>query len=287
MYNNYIFDLYGTLVDIKIDEEQVNLWNKMSMLYSYGGANYTADELKEAYKKLCSNEENALLREDEKSMTEEMIDQRFINYISNSACLNTFEVKAIEDNHVKENDVNKNGYTEIQIENVFRKLYLHKGINISNEGCEYTARFFRALSTKYIRLYDGAKELLEELKKRKKNVYLLSNAQKVFTLNEIKMLGIYDLFDGIFISSDYLYKKPDHRFFNILINKYGLNPSDSIMIGNDPTADIKGAKNVGLDTFYIHSNLSPKMGRGKKVDSTYYMKGNIFSKVMNMTEDNN
>ena len=31
------------------------------------------------------------------------------------------------------------------------------------------------------------------------------------------------------------------------------------MIGNDGVSDIAGAKSVGLDTFYIHSNISPKL----------------------------
>ena len=31
------------------------------------------------------------------------------------------------------------------------------------------------------------------------------------------------------------------------------------MIGNDGISDIAGAKSVGLDTFYIHSNISPKL----------------------------
>lgn len=31
------------------------------------------------------------------------------------------------------------------------------------------------------------------------------------------------------------------------------------MIGNDAVSDIAGAKSVGMDTFYIHSNISPKL----------------------------
>ena len=32
-YQNYVFDLYGTLVDIHTDEEQQMLWEKMAMFY--------------------------------------------------------------------------------------------------------------------------------------------------------------------------------------------------------------------------------------------------------------
>ena len=74
-------------------------------------------------------------------------------------------------------------------------------------------RMFRACSTAYIRLYPEAKELLLDLRERGISVYLLSNAQRLFTEPELKMLGIYELFDKICISSDVGFCKPSHRFF--------------------------------------------------------------------------
>ena len=49
MYKNFIFDLYGTLVDINTNEWKHSLWKNMAMIYSLGGAQYTAKELKKAY----------------------------------------------------------------------------------------------------------------------------------------------------------------------------------------------------------------------------------------------
>ena len=37
-YENYIFDLYGTLVDIHTDEEKTELWEKLAQFYGYYGA---------------------------------------------------------------------------------------------------------------------------------------------------------------------------------------------------------------------------------------------------------
>ena len=33
MYKNYVFDFYGTLVDIRTDEEKKEIWDKLSLLY--------------------------------------------------------------------------------------------------------------------------------------------------------------------------------------------------------------------------------------------------------------
>ena len=43
----------------------------------------------------------------------------------------------------------------------------------------HAGQFFRILSTDYIKLYDGVKDLLEALKKKGKKIYLLSNAQQI------------------------------------------------------------------------------------------------------------
>ncbi len=49
MYKNYIFDLYGTLVDINTDEESFEFWYKLSIFYSFKGAKYTPEDLKITY----------------------------------------------------------------------------------------------------------------------------------------------------------------------------------------------------------------------------------------------
>ena len=47
MYQNYIFDLYGTLIDMWTDEYMPTLWKQMAAFYSLKGAAYTAKELKD------------------------------------------------------------------------------------------------------------------------------------------------------------------------------------------------------------------------------------------------
>ena len=48
-YENYIFDLYGTLVDIHTDEEDENLWKALAGFYGEQGAVYTAKEIQADY----------------------------------------------------------------------------------------------------------------------------------------------------------------------------------------------------------------------------------------------
>lgn len=56
MYKNYIFDLYGTLADIRTDEESPRLWNEMSALYRKYGADYEPEELHRKFRELEQKE---------------------------------------------------------------------------------------------------------------------------------------------------------------------------------------------------------------------------------------
>ncbi|QSF44927.1 HAD family hydrolase [Paenibacillus tianjinensis] len=49
MYDTYIFDLYGTLIDIETDEEQAEVWERLSLHFSYHGLNITGEELQRRF----------------------------------------------------------------------------------------------------------------------------------------------------------------------------------------------------------------------------------------------
>ncbi len=52
-YENYIFDLYGTLVDIQTNEKKASLWKNMAHIYSMTGQFNTAAELRKRYHSLA------------------------------------------------------------------------------------------------------------------------------------------------------------------------------------------------------------------------------------------
>ena len=240
MYNNYIFDLYGTLIDINTDEWCDDLWKKMAILYGYKGAHYTYDELNSEYGRLVE-----------------------------------LEKAAVRKRHPEYNVV------DIKIEKVFKKLFTQKGVKVTKAQVAFVAEAFRCYSTKYIKLYDGVIDLLDTLKAKGKKIYLLSNAQRYFTENELNMLGLTEYFDGICISSDEECSKPDSCYYKTLFDRYGLEKSESIMIGNDYVSDIGGAAHFGIDSLYIHQSISPDIEG--ELRSTYtVMDGDVY-KIKKLT----
>lgn len=234
MYKNYIFDLYGTLIDIRTDEEEDVFWEKITKLYCDNGANYTETEIKEAYGEYINQEK-------------QMVRRLYPEY----------------------------EYIDVNLEKVFYKLYENKGVNASHDLVIATARSFREYSTKKLELYDGVVDLLKSLKEKGKKVYLLSNAQRCFTYNEIVKTGIVDYFDGIMISSDVMCSKPDKNFYYFLLENFKLKKSESIMIGNDYISDIRGAHSVGIDSLYIHQEISPEI-KGKLYSKWSVMDGDVY-----------
>ena len=213
-YTDYIFDLYGTLVDIHTDENDL-VWEKTAFYFGFHGAIYSPQELKSAFRKQMQQME--------------------------AGAGQSYEC-----------------FPDIPVELVFAYLFRDKGItdNVDNLAF-HAAQLFRIASLDYIQLYPKAKETLQALRDKGCRVWLLSNAQRAFTEYELRYLGLLDCFDGIYISSDYRFRKPDLRFFDALILEQGLEPDKCIMIGNDRMTDIAGAKASGLSTLYMHTELTP------------------------------
>ena len=216
MYRNYIFDLYGTLVDIRTDEYSLNFWRKAVSVFARGKASYSPSELMGRYRKYV----------------------RFA-YVREKLKHPTYK------------------FHDIEILDVFRRLYDDKGVRADIDLLRDTAKRFRTASYEHLRLYDGVIDLLESLKAAGKKIYLLSNAQESFTVPEMEELDILKYFDGIMISSQERVCKPQKAFFDKLFDKYQLERSESIMIGNDRFSDMQGAKNAGIDGLYIHQEISP------------------------------
>lgn len=232
MYQNYIFDLYGTLVDVHTNERKPYLWKKICELFASFGAVYTPAECRKYYFSLISD---------------------------------------LEKNSEKE-------YVEIQIEEVFKNMLSAKGAEPSGQYIFTIANMFRILSRDTLALYPGVSAFLSQLKKTGKGIYLLSNAQRIFTEPEMRVLELLPFFDGIFYSSDAGIKKPDPDFMELLLKTYRLDRKKSIMIGNDPSCDVGIANACHMDSLYIHSNISPAL-TDTPVPATYTIMDGDFTKV--------
>ena len=200
---NFIFDLYGTLIDIWTDESRDELWEGMALLLGDGEEN--AASVREEYLALCRS-------------------------------------------------FHKGGYHELNLLRVFEKMLENRQVDTS--VAPSLASEFRRMSMVRLGCFRGVKTMLSDLKAAGGRVYLLSNAQSCFTVDELHSCGLYDLFDGIVISSDIGVKKPSVEAFEIALKTFNIDKENSIYVGNDMRDDILGASRAGLRTLYIHTAQS-------------------------------
>lgn len=228
---NFIFDLYGTLIDIWTDEEREELWEGVSLLL--GDGEDKGQTVREEYLALCR-------------------------------------------------DAYKGEGHELDLLSVFEKMLEKRNVDISVAAS--LAFEFRRLSMVRLKTFDGVENMLKELKKQGR-VYLVSNAQSCFTIDELKTTGLYDLFDGIVISSDVGVKKPFPDIFRLAFEKFGITPEESIYIGNDMRDDILGASRVGMKTMYIETPQSGSYPDLDLPEPTYTVKNHLEMKMLLLSLD--
>lgn len=150
-------------------------------------------------------------------------------------------------------------FPDIPFEQVMAELLRDMGVEDNADVLgKNAAQLFRILSMDYLRLYPHVLDALDTLRRRGYRLWLLSNAQRVFTAYELRYLGLGEQMNGIYISSDYGCRKPDVRFYRALLEEQQLDPARCLMIGNDRQTDIAGAKAAGMATLYMHTNLTPE-----------------------------
>lgn len=213
VYTDLIFDLYGTLVDIHTEENDL-VWEKTALYFGFYGAHYTPKELFSAFQGELKKRE--------------------------ASAGQSYEC-----------------FPDIPFEQVMAELFRHKGVENAEQLGINAAQLFRISSIEYLKLYPGTLNALARLRKKGYRLWLLSNAQRIFTAYELRHLGLGEQLDGIYISSDYRCRKPDKRFYQALIDEQGLDISNCLMIGNDRQTDIAGAKALGMATLYMHTALTP------------------------------
>lgn len=149
-------------------------------------------------------------------------------------------------------------FPDIPCEQVMAELFRSRGVDKNADVLGFqAAQLFRISSIEYIHAYPNVIDALNKLHKQGFRLWLLSNAQAVFTAYELRLLKLQECFDGILLSSDYGCRKPDIRFYKALLDRYGLNANECLMIGNDRETDIAGGQRSGMATLYMHTALTP------------------------------
>ena len=240
-YKNYIFDLYGTLLDIHTDENSKELWKIMRDFYNVYGCEWKQKQLKDAFFLYDAGERQRLSVLTGVKKPEIKIERVFARLLFEGGGHHSCSLMIAG----SDIDTLRRQYKE-NIEGVLNKV-------ADSEWATAAANLFRTASREYVRLYPNTMETLKSLKDKGCRLYLLSNAQKVFTMPEIEAFGLQDILDKIYISSDYGMMKPEPDFLNKLLSEEGLKSEETVMVGNEIESDAAIAIRCGLSSICLNT----------------------------------
>lgn len=216
MFDNYIFDLYATLVSVRTDQTKPGLWKMTAERYAQAGAIWKPDEMQTAYRRMIKEEEKKL------------IDMLGVSY--------------------PEPDL-RIVFRRLYDEAPGRVI----GSSITDTWIIETMRQFRLKSRVRLRNYHDTHAVLKRLRDEGKRVYMLTNAEHEFTAPEIEEMGLSQYFDEIRMSSDHHMRKPEPQFLMDMINDHDMDPDRTVMVGNDICSDIKAADACGISSVYLNT----------------------------------
>ncbi len=111
---------------------------------------------------------------------------------------------------------------------------------IPAEDIQTILAFGRTIIEHPIELIEGAREVLESLRARDHELWLIAEGDLFDQESKIARSGLVPLFDTIEIVS-----KKDQTTFQRLLNRYGVTPDEFLMVGNPLRSDVLPVVEIG------------------------------------------
>lgn len=157
--------------------------------------------------------------------------------------------------------LDKNGYGDKQ--ELYKTLIEEFGIPIS---VDELINDFRENAWGNSCLFPKAEEVLEELRRQGHKLGIITNGSGRSQRKKVAATGLDVLVDEVVISGDEKIEKPNAEIFNRAMERMGILSEDCIFIGDNPIADIDGARKVGMKTIWVERYFSWPSGLDEKPD---------------------
>jgi putative hydrolase of the HAD superfamily len=213
-----LFDVNGTLIDIETDEWMEECYRAVAHYLTYQGIALHRGEVRDAYFQVMKEQ-----------------------FAASAEIYPEFDVVAVwrEVLHRQATD-----YTRSLPPEKLRQMPL------------FLAELQRGISRKRLVAFPQVQEVLAQLKMRHR-LAVVSDAQTVYGLPELRAVGLAGYFAPIIISGDFGYRKPDPRLFQAALTELQVFPEEAVFVGNDRVRDIQGARQVGMKTILFCPRGNP------------------------------
>ena len=108
-------------------------------------------------------------------------------------------------------------------------------------------------------MYDGVKEMLENLHQRGIRTGIITDGRPEGQRNKIEALGLEKMVDDIIITDELggvQFRKPCDISFRIMTNKWRMNYGDIVYVGDNVNKDFQAPQQLGMKYLYYKNNDS-------------------------------
>jgi len=141
-------------------------------------------------------------------------------------------------------------YMKISVSHAFK--YYEKKYHIEEAFKDNYRRRRLEMEVHDCKPFEGAEDICRYIQNSGKFNYLFTHRGES-TLALLEKYEMQDCFTDMITSQDNFARKPSPEAISYLINKYNMEPAESIMIG-DRELDILSAKNAGISGCFISEN---------------------------------
>jgi len=134
-------------------------------------------------------------------------------------------------------------------------------LGLTGDPARTAAAYVGALS-RQAHLLPGAAEAVRSLSAMFR-LGLVTNGLSLVQRGRLARSGLAGFFSAVVISEEIGAAKPDPRFFEIAARSLGLAPAELLCVGDNPVADVAGARAAGIDAWWFAPNGAPWPGPGE------------------------
>lgn len=136
--------------------------------------------------------------------------------------------------------------TGIEDQNIFEKFLFQKYGSIDYRVLAHAVVAYRKANAKLLKTYPDVKETLLRLRKKGFKLAVLSDAPRLGAWIRLVETELDDIFDVVVTYDDVGKTKPATDGFKMVIERLGVDAASCLMVGDNPSRDVVGARNAGV-----------------------------------------
>ena len=147
---------------------------------------------------------------------------------------------------IRDGEIDKEHLRKYRFYNTFLRFEVD-----DQDLADYFEHHFLDEILKYNELVPGAADLLDYLESKEYKMHIISNGFQEVTERKCVLSGIADYFETITSADSVGVRKPRPEIFQYSLDLAKAEKTESILIGDDWIADVKGAQRFGIDVIFF------------------------------------